>query len=107
ASGGATCTASGTGTIAQNVNLPAGGQVVYTVNGTVAAGTNAVLSNSATAVVAAPAIDPDTSNNTASIDVAPASSDLIFANGFEAGGGVPQIRIVAGVLRPARMPLAW
>lgn len=104
ASAGATCTASGIGTIAQNVNLPAGGQVVYTVNGMVAAGTTAVLGNSATAVVGAPATDPDTSNNTASIDVAPVSSDRIFANGFEGGGGAPRLGIVAGILRPWRIP---
>jgi uncharacterized repeat protein (TIGR01451 family) len=86
-SGGASCTASGTGTIAQSVSLPAGSQVVYTVDGVVADGTAGTLTNSATAVVGAPATDPDPSNNTATLDVDPAPpSDVIFADGFDPAG---------------------
>jgi hypothetical protein len=99
ASGGAVCAASGSGTIAQNVDLPAGGQVVYTVDGIVAPGTTGAVSDSATAVVAAPATDPDPGNNTASIEVAPATHDTIFADGFDAQA-ILSPRIVPGILRP-------
>ena len=48
--------------INQSVDPPAGGQVVFTVDGTVANGTTGTLTDSATAEVAAPAIDPNPSN---------------------------------------------
>ncbi len=42
------------------------------------------LTNAATAVVGAPASDPDTANNTASVDTDPAApDDTIFENGFD------------------------
>jgi uncharacterized repeat protein (TIGR01451 family) len=83
-SGGATCPASGTGTIAGSVTLPSGSAVVFTVDGTVAAGTTGALSNTATAVVGAPQTDPDTTNNSVTIDVDPAPpDDTIFADGFD------------------------
>lgn len=84
ASGGASCAPSGSGTIADNVSLPAGAQVVYTVDGTVATGTMGTLTDSATAVVGSPATDPDTSNNTGSLDIGPATvDDTIFRDGFD------------------------
>jgi uncharacterized repeat protein (TIGR01451 family) len=83
-SGGATCPASGAGTIAGSVTLPSGGAVVFTVDGTVAAGTTGTLSNTATAVVGAPQTDPDTTNNSVTLDVDPAPpDDTIFADGFD------------------------
>ena len=82
ASGGATCTSGGSGNISQVVNLPLGSHVTYTVNATVAPGTTGILSNSVTAVVNAPATDPDSGNNTATANTAP-ESDRIFANGFD------------------------
>jgi len=86
ADGGASCTPNGSGTIAQNVGLPAGASVVFTATGTVAAGTTGTLSNTATAVVGAPASDPDTTNNSATLDLDPAGTDdRIFANGFDLG----------------------
>ncbi len=52
-SAGASC-AAGSGTaVTDTVTIPAGGQVVYTVTGTVASGTTGSLTNSATAVPAA------------------------------------------------------
>jgi len=85
-SGGASCAASGNGTIAQNVVLPADSAVIYTVHGIVAPGTTGTITNSATAVVGAPATDPDTTNNTATLDTDPApADDVIFADGFDAG----------------------
>jgi uncharacterized repeat protein (TIGR01451 family) len=83
ASGAASCPASGSGSINGTVSLPAGSQVVYTVNGTVAPGTTGTLSHSVNANVGAPATDPDTANNTATLDLSPAPNDVIFANGFE------------------------
>lgn len=84
-SGGATCPASGSGTIAGSVTLPSGGAAVFTVDGTVAAGTTGALSNTATAVVGAPQTDPDTTNNSVTLDVdpVPVDNDTIFADGFD------------------------
>ncbi|MEO7430979.1 MAG: DUF11 domain-containing protein [Dokdonella sp.] len=93
-SGGASCTTSGSGNIIDTANLPSGSQAVYTVNGTVGANANGTLSNSATAVVHAPVTDPDSTNNTASLDLEPAVSDMIFADGFE------NSIIVVGTLKP-------
>lgn len=84
ASGGATCTSGGSGNISTVVNLPTGSHVTYTVNATVAPGTTGVLSNTVTAVVNAPATDPDTGNNTATANTAP-ESDRIFASSFDPG----------------------
>ncbi|MGH8173772.1 MAG: DUF11 domain-containing protein, partial [Rhodanobacteraceae bacterium] len=75
ASGGASCAPSGTSTIAEVVSLPAGAEVIFTVTGTVASDATAVLTNSATAVVGAPANDPDTTNNTATIETSPVPAD--------------------------------
>jgi uncharacterized repeat protein (TIGR01451 family) len=82
ASGGAGCTSGGSGNISQVVNLPAGSQVTYTVNATVAPETTGILSNAVTAVVNAPTVDPDSGNNSASVQIGPLS-DRIFADGFE------------------------
>ena len=84
ASGGASCIPSGSGTIAASVALPAASQVVYTVDGVVADGTTGTLTNSATAVVAPPTVDPDMSNNTATLDIdEAAANDVIFEDGFD------------------------
>ncbi|MEO7326465.1 MAG: hypothetical protein ABIW82_16720 [Dokdonella sp.] len=91
ASGGASCTASGSGNIIDSANLPSGGQVIYSVNGTVIAGTTGTLSNSATAIVHAPTTDPNPTDNTGTLDLMPATSDLIFANGFESPTSAPPI----------------
>jgi uncharacterized repeat protein (TIGR01451 family) len=85
ASGGASCPAGGSGgTLTDSVSLPPGSEVVYTVDGVIAGGTIGTLFNSATAVVGAPASDPDTSNNTATLGVDPAAADdVIFEDGFD------------------------
>ena len=82
---GASCPLSGTGTIAGSVSIPSGGSVVFTVDGTVADGTTGTLSNSATAVVGSPQTDPDTTNNSVTLDVdpMPVDNDTIFADGFD------------------------
>lgn len=82
ASGGASCSASGTGNIVQsNINLPSGAAVTYTVTGTVSGSMTGVLSNTATAAVGAPANDPAGTNNTKTLDIL-SSLDRIFADGF-------------------------
>lgn len=83
ATGGASCAATGTGNITQNVSLPVGSNVTFSVTGTVAAGTTGILTNSATAVVGGSVTDPNTSNNTATTNTTAASSEIVFANGFE------------------------
>ena len=83
-SGGAVCTsgASGSGNILVALNLPSAGGATFAVTGNVGAGTTGVLTNSASSVVGSPSSDPNTSNNTATLNTAPLS-DRIFANGFE------------------------
>ncbi|MEO7755165.1 MAG: hypothetical protein ABIS07_01210 [Dokdonella sp.] len=103
ASGSATCTSSGNGNIIDTVNLPSGSHVVYTVNGTVIAGTTGTLSNSATAIVHAPTTDPNSTDNTGTLDLTAATSDLIFANGFEQSAAAPRIMAAHALgVRPAR-----
>jgi uncharacterized repeat protein (TIGR01451 family) len=62
-SGGGTCTAAGSGNINDIVNLPAGGSVVYTVNGT--ANALGQLSNTATVTAPAGVTDGNPGNNSA------------------------------------------
>lgn len=81
--GGATCPAGGSGSIIGSSSLPSGSHVTFTVNGTVAPGTTGTLTNSMTAVVNSPATDPAGTNNTATLDLEPAVSDVIFENGFD------------------------
>ncbi len=81
--GGAICPPGSTGNIIGSASLPSGSQLTFVADGVVAAGTAATLSNSMTAVVNAPVSDPTPANNTATLDLAPAVDDAIFADGFE------------------------
>jgi uncharacterized repeat protein (TIGR01451 family) len=63
--GGGTCTAAGAGNINDVVNLPAGGSVTYTVNGTIAGNFVGVLSNTATVTGSGPVTDTNAGNNSA------------------------------------------
>ncbi len=63
--GGGTCTASGSGNIADTVDLPVGASVTYTVAASIAAGATGTLSNSATVSVPAGVTDPTPANNMA------------------------------------------
>ncbi len=102
ATAGAACPGtSGNGDIAGNATLPAGSQVSFTVNGTVAAGTTATLANTASAAVQAPANDPSTGNNSATILV-DRFDDVIFANGFDSPPTA--LRIIAAKVAGARGP---
>jgi uncharacterized repeat protein (TIGR01451 family) len=82
ASGGASCASTGSGNLTQSVNLPVGGAVAYAVTGTVAVGTTGTLANSATALVGSPTTDPQSGNNTATLNLEP-DTDRIFDDGFE------------------------
>lgn len=82
-SGGATCPAGGSGNIIGTANLPAGASVLIEVNGTVASGFTGTLANTMTAVVPSPLTDPDPANNSVTVELQAASSDLIFRNGFD------------------------
>lgn len=83
ASGGASCIASGSGNITQNVNLPVGGAVTYTVNGMVAVAATGLLANTVTAVVGGSVTDPEPLNNTLTLELTAGGGDLVFGNGFE------------------------
>lgn len=82
-SGGATCPAGGSGHIIGSASLPVGSRLEFTVDGSVAPGTSGILSNSMTAVVNAPAVDPEPANNTATLELEAAIDDSIFVDGFE------------------------
>src|SRR6185436_5159966 len=58
ASGGAFCTASGSGQLLDALDLPVGGNVTYTATGTVDPGATGTLTNTATARVPLAALDP-------------------------------------------------
>lgn len=63
--GGATCTASGSGNISDTIALPVGATATYTITGTIVAGTgNGSIKHTMTATVGGAQTDPDTSNNT-------------------------------------------
>ncbi|HSN57354.1 MAG TPA: S8 family serine peptidase, partial [Candidatus Sulfomarinibacteraceae bacterium] len=62
ASGGAACTASGTGAISQTVDLPAGGSVVFELTGTVDPGATGWLLNQAMVTPPANCVDPTPDN---------------------------------------------
>ncbi len=83
-SGGATCPAGASGNIIGSVNLPVGSQLAFTVDGTIGPGTTGTVTNSMTAVVNLPATDPNSANNSVTLDLHPANEDIIFANGFDA-----------------------
>jgi uncharacterized repeat protein (TIGR01451 family) len=66
AAGGATgFTASGSGNIADAVDLPAGSSITYTVTGTIAASATGTLVNTATVTAPAGFVEGNTANNTA------------------------------------------
>ena len=75
ASGGASCTASGSGSINDLVNLPVGGSVTYNLSATVSSSANGTLSNTATITPPGGTSDPTPANNSAT------DTDTITANG--------------------------
>jgi uncharacterized repeat protein (TIGR01451 family) len=75
--GGGTCTAAGSGNIADTVNLPSGGSVTYTASCNISAAATGTLSNTATVTAPAGVTDPTPGNNSATdSDTLAASADL-------------------------------
>ena len=83
-SGGATCTASGSGDISDTITLPAFGVITYTVTGTLPALVTNTLINTATVTAPLGVTDPITANNTAT-DANPPSlqADLAISKSDE------------------------
>ena len=65
ATGGGSCTASGSGSIIDTVNLPVGATVTYTVTGTAAAAATGTITNTASVTAPPGVTDPVPGNNTA------------------------------------------
>jgi uncharacterized repeat protein (TIGR01451 family) len=89
--GGAVCpAASGSGDIADSVDLPVGASVTYTATGTVAPGATGSLTNTATAVVGPGIVDPDPSDNAATdVDVLTPLADLVITKTDGLAAAVP------------------
>jgi uncharacterized repeat protein (TIGR01451 family) len=64
-SGGGTCTAAGSGNIADPVNLPAGASVSYTAVCSISGSASGSIVNTATVEAGAGAVDPNPANNSA------------------------------------------
>lgn len=92
--GGATCTASGSGDINDTVNIPVGGTATYTVNATVSASATGTLTNTATVTAPAGVTDPTPGNNSAT-DTTTVSSPSLFdpPSGFKTvnSAGYPEL----------------
>ena len=80
ASAGSSCAPSGTGSLADSVNLLSGGSATYTATGTVVYGTAGPIPN--TVGVSASTYDPVLGNNSSTI-LTPVNTDLIFKDGFQ------------------------
>ncbi len=77
ASGGAVCSAEGTGDINDTLSLPVGGQAVYTVRAMLASSASGTLVNTATVTPPAGVTDPDAADDrtsTASTTLSPSAS---------------------------------
>ncbi len=83
--GGGTCTAVGSGNIADTVNLPAGGSLTYIANATIDGGASGTLTNTATVAAPGGVTDPNPGNNSAtdstSLDAPPEITDLTVTPG--------------------------
>ncbi|HEX4953669.1 MAG TPA: IPTL-CTERM sorting domain-containing protein [Thermoanaerobaculia bacterium] len=106
--GGGTCTANGAGNINDTANLPSGGSVTYTVNGTVGLAFVGVLSNTAT-VTAGPGItDPNTGNNSAQDDTTVASAASVsgtktVSGDFTEGGAIQYTVVLSNASASAQL----
>jgi len=75
--GGGTCTAAGSGNIADVVNLPAGGSVTHTASCAISAAAVGTLSNTATVITPGGTTDPNPANNSATdADTLDAQADV-------------------------------
>lgn len=84
ATGSASCSGSGSGEVADSVDLPAGGGATYAITATLAASANAPIESQASVAAPSGTGDPNPADNQAS-DV-DALDDTIFADGFDPAG---------------------
>ena len=83
AAGGASCAASGSGNLNNNVNIPVGGSVTYTMIANTSASASGIMSNTATVAAGAGQTDPTPGNNSATdipADTPAYSADLSITN---------------------------
>ncbi len=107
--GGGTCTASGSGSINNAVNLPSGGSVTYTAACTIGAGATGSLSNTATVATSGSVTDPTPGNNSATdTDTLSSSANLAITNTdgvtTAAPGGSVTYTITASNAGPSNAP---
>lgn len=107
--GGATATASGSGNIADAVNLPAGSSVTYTVNATISPGATTTLSNTAT--ISSSVADPNPANNSSTDTTtltpeADLSVAIVDSPDPVDAGGVLTYTITVNNAGPSNAPLA-
>ncbi|ANB19547.1 proprotein convertase P-domain-containing protein [Dokdonella koreensis] len=88
--GGGTCTAAGSGNIADTVNLPAGGSTTHTASCGLSASATGTLSNTATVAAPAGVTDPTPGNNSATdTDTITLLGAAVTASKTVAGSFVP------------------
>ncbi len=105
--GGGTCTANGTGSITDTVNLPVGGSVTYTLSAYISGSATGTFSN--TASVTSPYGDPDLTNNSATdTDTLTPMADLMIVKTDDQAKAPPgspiTYRIQAGNAGPSDAP---
>jgi uncharacterized repeat protein (TIGR01451 family) len=100
ATSGSSCTATGTGNIADTVTVAAAGRLVYTITGTVPAGTTGQLVNNASLAAAAGSTNTGCSTCTASISVASAPPVTLPPTGLQLSGAIGRAfaLIIAGAV---------
>jgi uncharacterized repeat protein (TIGR01451 family) len=107
ASGGASCPAAGSGTLAAVVNVPVGGSVTFTVSGTVAAGATGSLANTATVAAPGGVTDPVPANNTATdTDTLTPQADLTITKTDGVTSAVPGQAIAYTIVAANQGPSA-
>ncbi len=95
ATAGATCAASGTGSINELLDMPAGSTATFTVTATVSAGASGTISNTATVTLPSGAVDPTSSNNTATdTTTVEGVADLAITKTDGAASSIPGTAIV-------------
>ncbi|VAW37560.1 hypothetical protein MNBD_GAMMA01-977 [hydrothermal vent metagenome] len=87
ATGGASCTASGTDAISDTIDMPRGSRIIYYIDATVNAQLGAQITHQTSVIMPAGIIDDFPANNTA-LD-SDTVRDIIFANGFDCAAPTP------------------
>ncbi len=82
---GSSCTALGSGDIIDSVDLLSGGTVIFTAEGSVSTGAVGPIENTATISVPSGTVDPEPTDNAASVTTPVFDPAEIFLDGFESG----------------------